>query len=91
MRVFSLFVAVATASISTASIGVLKSLPLDQLTVGNHYGAPIPPWESGCHPGFGCHAFSQTLAHTTHRWYYGNDPQLVDSSVTFLSGVRLPI
>jgi len=29
------------------------------LNAGNHYGAPLPPWTSGAHPG----------------WYYGNDPK----------------
>lgn len=33
----------------------------EDLTKDNHYGAPIPPWETGCKPG----------------WYYGNQPDLV--------------
>lgn len=33
-----------------------------QLAESNSYGAPIPPWEPGCSPG----------------WYYGDQPNLLD-------------
>jgi hypothetical protein len=36
----------------------LKSLLGIDLSQANHYGAPIPPWNNGAHPG----------------WYFGDHP-----------------
>jgi len=82
MRFTNLLTAVSIAS--TAASGVLasavvgKDLSLDlsvQLSLSNHYGAPHPPWESGCYPG----------------WYYGHDGGYLGELPTLTSGVRIVI
>ncbi|KAE9407954.1 hypothetical protein BT96DRAFT_787797, partial [Gymnopus androsaceus JB14] len=41
------------------------------LTPANHYGAPIPPWESGANPG----------------WYYGSDANIGQEFVWLLDSI----
>ena len=41
----------ATASPLFINLDIGQLLGID-LTVGNHYGAPIPPWGYGSHPGW---------------------------------------
>ncbi|KAL0576033.1 hypothetical protein V5O48_005940 [Marasmius crinis-equi] len=56
------FAASATAEASlSAKLGT-------NLNAANHYGAPIPPWEAGCVPG----------------WYYGNKKDLLKIVIPWL-------
>ncbi len=73
MHFFStLLVAVATAlTVSGAATTTQTNASSDvslTLNKGNHYGAPIPPWESGCSPG----------------WYYGDHPDYLVISLIWL-------
>ncbi|KAK0190809.1 hypothetical protein F5146DRAFT_1045854 [Armillaria mellea] len=73
MRFFSaLLVTVATAlTVSGAATTTQTNASSDvslTLNKGNHYGAPIPPWEPGCAPG----------------WYYGDHPDYLVISLIWL-------
>ncbi|KAK0461959.1 uncharacterized protein EV420DRAFT_138145 [Desarmillaria tabescens] len=74
MRFFStLFVTVATAlTVRSAALNATAAQVSSDLSVslnkGNNYGAPIPPWKSGCSPG----------------WYYGDHPDYLQISVPWL-------
>ncbi|KAL0573851.1 hypothetical protein V5O48_008092 [Marasmius crinis-equi] len=70
---FSTFVAAtAVATVPTAlaasATAALQSTLGQKLTKANHYGAPIPPWQKGCHPG----------------WYYGDNYGRVDHGIPWL-------
>lgn len=59
MRVTGFFTAlVVGTTVVAASPSPLEARGSGGLVLnpGNHYGAPIPPWSRGCHPG----------------WYFGN-------------------
>ncbi|KAF9022926.1 hypothetical protein BDZ89DRAFT_923339, partial [Hymenopellis radicata] len=79
MRFFTILTAtLATAGAalaSTASSDATLSAALGgELSLANHYGAPIPPWQKGCKPG----------------WYYGDHPQNLQSICRWLKdGVRI--
>lgn len=61
--------AISVASASTAASPATLSLQLgSSLTASNHYGAPLPPWEPGCHPG----------------WYYGDHPDALEKLLFWL-------
>ncbi|KAJ3773550.1 hypothetical protein FB446DRAFT_844737 [Lentinula raphanica] len=59
----------AALSASSFANATLQENLSNSLSQANFYGAPIPPWEVGCHPG----------------WYYGNDPgAVVDWTIPWL-------
>ncbi|KAG7449452.1 uncharacterized protein BT62DRAFT_1073925 [Guyanagaster necrorhizus] len=75
MRFFSaLLVTVATALVvrGAATLNATEAAISSSLSVslnkGNNYGAPIPPWKSGCSPG----------------WYYGDHPDYLQISLPLL-------
>lgn len=69
----STMVAVAASGASaSAVVSERASINLGlTLHVNNHYGAPTPPWETGCKPG----------------WYYGHKGGLLTGLTSLTSGV----
>ncbi len=72
MRFFTVLTtlaAVSVASASTAASTATLSLTLGAtLNEDNHYGAPTPPGEDGCNPG----------------WYYGDFPDTLENACAWL-------
>ncbi len=61
MRVAVIFTTLAASSVAVTASPLsldLKALLGIDLDRGNHYGAPIPPWNHGANPG----------------WYFGSHP-----------------
>lgn len=61
---------IAIAAIFSVSVTVHASASggLEHMNAANYYGAPIPPWEAGCKPG----------------WYYGKNNAKLGKELAWL-------
>ncbi|KAF9255100.1 hypothetical protein L218DRAFT_884858 [Marasmius fiardii PR-910] len=60
---------VLAVSVPPTAAASLQANLRQTMTKTNHYGAPIPPWQIGCRPG----------------WYYGDNHGQVDPSIPWRS------
>ncbi|KAJ6551322.1 hypothetical protein B0H19DRAFT_995847 [Mycena capillaripes] len=59
------------SAIASANVSLEVVRTASGITAGNCYGAPIPPWQQGCYPG----------------WYYGNSQNAPTGLACLVDGV----